>query len=127
MQKSRTTRETGNVGEQAVADFLVHNGYSILERNFTVRGGEIDIIAFKNGRLVFVEVKTRSPGALVSGERAVTKSKRGFLVRAAEIYYRRYKKEHGEALCRFDVASAVIENGRIISVKYYVNAFDAGT
>lgn len=126
MQKSATSREIGYIGEQAVAEFLVSNGYTILERNFTIRGGEIDIIAFKDGRLVFVEVKTRSPGALVSAERAVTPSKRRFLVRAAGVYYSRYKKEHGEAICRFDVAAAEIENGRINHVNYYVSAFDAG-
>ena len=127
MQKSRTTRETGNIGEEAVAEFLKAHGYEILERNFTVRGGEIDIIAFKEGRLVFVEVKTRSPDALSAGERAVTKRKRSFLLRAAGIYYRRYRTEKGEAICRFDVAAAVVKDGRIIKVRYYVNAFDAGT
>ena len=127
MQKSRTTRETGDIGEQAVAEFLTAHGYDILERNFTVRGGEIDIVAFKDGRLVFVEVKTRSPDALTAGEKAVTKRKRSFLMRAAGIYYRRYREKHGDALCRFDVAAAVIENGSIIKVRYYVNAFDAGT
>lgn len=126
MQKSKTSREIGDIGEQAVAEFLEHNGYSILERNFTVRGGEIDIIAFKGGRLAFVEVKTRSAGALVSAERAVTSEKRRFLIRAAGIYYSRYKKQHGEAVCRFDVAAATIENGKIKHVSYYVSAFDAG-
>lgn len=126
MQKNKTSREIGDIGERAVADFLEHNGYTILERNFTIRGGEIDIIAFKDGRLAFVEVKTRAVGALVSAERAVTPAKRGFLVRAARVYYSRYKKEHGEAVCRFDVAAAVIENGSIKHVNYYVSAFDAG-
>lgn len=127
MQKNRKARETGNIGENAAAAFLESRGYTILERNFTVRGGEIDIIAYKDGRLAFVEVKTRSPDALVSGERSVTKAKRNFIIRAAGIYYSRYRQAHGEAVCRFDVAAAVLENGKITHVRYYVGAFDAST
>ena len=119
-------RETGNIGEEAVAGFLEHNGYTILERNYTVRGGEIDIIAKKGETLVFVEVKTRREGALVSGERAITEKKRRFIVRTAGIYLRRYVKEHGEMKCRFDVASVVVADGKVKHAKYYVAAFGAG-
>lgn len=120
-----TSREIGDIGENAVADFLAHNGYEILERNFTVRGGEIDIIARKGERLAFVEVKTRKSGSLTSGESAVTASKRRFLLRAAEIYYRGYKAKFGSALCRFDVAAVELDGGKVKHVKYYVAAFDA--
>lgn len=123
--QQKKSRDIGNIGENAVADFLKSNGYDVLERNFTVRGGEIDIIAFKSGRLVFVEVKTRSSNAWISGERAVTPAKRKFLIRAAGIYYNRYKKEHGEAICRFDVAAVELENGCVKHVNYYVSAFNA--
>lgn len=120
-----TSREIGDIGENAVAAFLVHNGYDILERNFTVRGGEIDIIARKEDRLAFVEVKSRKSGALTSGESAITPCKRAFIVRTADIYYRRYKETHGTAKCRFDVAVAEINDGKIKRVRYYVAAFDA--
>ena len=39
----KNSRKTGDIGEQATADFLVKNGYEILRRNYTVRGGEIDM------------------------------------------------------------------------------------
>jgi putative endonuclease len=120
-----TSREIGDIGEEAVARFLKQNGYEILERNFTVRGGEIDIIAQKNGRLAFVEVKSRKSGSLTTGESAITAKKRGFIVRTADIYYRRYKAKYGTALCRFDVAVAEIDCGKVKHVKYYVSAFDA--
>lgn len=120
-----TSREIGDIGENAVAAFLVHNGYEILERNFTVRGGEIDIIARKEDRLAFVEVKSRKSGALTSGESAITPRKRSFIVRTADVYYRRYKETHGTAKCRFDVAVAEINDGKIKRVRYYVAAFYA--
>ena len=51
-------RKAGNIGEDAVCGFLVRHGYEIIKRNFTVRGGEIDIIAKKADIIAFVEVKT---------------------------------------------------------------------
>ena len=54
-------RKAGNIGEDAVCGFLVRHGYEIIKRNFTVRGGEIDIIAEKADIIAFVEVKTLLP------------------------------------------------------------------
>lgn len=126
MRRKNESRKIGSAGEDAAAAFLSEHGYEILERNFTVRGGEIDIIARKNEYLVFVEVKSRSADSWISGEQAVTYKKRRFIVRTAGIYYDRYKEIYGEAVCRFDVAAVVIENGRIAHMKYYVAAFDSG-
>ncbi|MBP5618294.1 MAG: YraN family protein, partial [Clostridia bacterium] len=58
---------TGERGEKLAARYLRRKGYRILERNFQTRFGEIDLIARKGDQLVFVEVKTRAPGAPVSG------------------------------------------------------------
>lgn len=52
-------RETGRRGEELAADHLVRRGFSILERNFRTRWGELDIIAFDGRTLVFCEVKSR--------------------------------------------------------------------
>ncbi|EAX48690.1 protein of unknown function UPF0102 [Thermosinus carboxydivorans Nor1] len=50
----------GKMGENAAADYLARNGYKILMRNYRCRIGEIDIVAERQGTIVFVEVKTRS-------------------------------------------------------------------
>lgn len=115
-------REIGNAGEDIVCVFLEKNGYTVLERNYTVRGGEIDIIAEKNDVIAFVEVKLRREGAAVSGEEAVNISKRRHLILAAE----RYMLQCGESKNgRFDVAAVEqLKNGRL-RMKYYVAAFDA--
>ncbi len=47
----------GKWAEDVAAGYLKSNGYKILDRNFRTRFGEIDIIAFKQGTLIFVEVK----------------------------------------------------------------------
>ena len=52
-----TTKEIGDFGEKAAEDYLVEMDYLILERNYRLKFGEIDIIAAKDGGLVFVEVK----------------------------------------------------------------------
>ena len=68
-------RDIGNNGEEAAANYLAAHGYAVLERNFTRRGGEIDLIAEKDGGTVFVEVKTRkndrygSAAEYVNGEK----------------------------------------------------------
>lgn len=116
-----TSREIGNIGEDAVCNFLIKNGYEILDRNFTVRGGEIDIIAKKNEIIAFVEVKTRSEGALQTGEEAITDEKKRHLMFAAQQYFYRLDEPLN---CRFDVAVAEVCNKKIKHLKYYVSAFD---
>ena len=118
----KNSRKIGDIGERATADFLLRNGYEILKRNYTVRGGEIDIIARKGSVTCFVEVKTRKHDPLTSGEDAITKAKKNHLIYAAQ----RYLDRLGEPCsARFDVAVVEHENGRVKKVRYYVSAFDA--
>lgn len=54
-----SSKITGNYGEELACQFLKKLHYKILERNYRIRGGEIDIVAKDGETLVFVEVKTR--------------------------------------------------------------------
>jgi putative endonuclease len=54
------TQKTGEIGENIAVKFLVKHGFSILDRNYTKKWGEIDIIAEKANKLYFVEVKSIS-------------------------------------------------------------------
>ena len=65
-----TTKEIGDFGEKAAEDYLVEMDYLILERNYRLKFGEIDIIAARDGGLVFVEVKTRKPQKARTGEKS---------------------------------------------------------
>lgn len=114
----------GNIGENAVCDFLIRNGYEILKRNFTIKGGEIDIIAKKNNVIAFVEVKTRKPNALEDGESAITYKKKSFIIKTAEYYVDNYGNE--DDIYRFDVAVVTADKGDIKKIRYYAGAFDAG-
>jgi putative endonuclease len=62
-QRPSTSRRTlGSLGEQAAAEHLERLGYSVIARNVRTRHGEIDLIAFGENALVFVEVKSRASG-----------------------------------------------------------------
>ena len=52
------SREKGNIAEDKAVDFLLKNGFAVVERNFYSRFGEIDIITSKDETLHFVEVKS---------------------------------------------------------------------
>ena len=89
MQKSNR-RATGNAGEEFAARTLENSGYTILCRNYTCKGGEIDIIATYQSFLCFVEVKLRS---LESGETAslsVDDKKLGNIRHAIEQFLNEY-------------------------------------
>lgn len=49
----------GAKGEEEVCKYLIRKGYTIIDRNFRCKQGEIDIIASKLNELIFIEVKTR--------------------------------------------------------------------
>jgi len=61
-------------------------GYRIIDTNWRCHAGEIDIVASKDSRLVFFEVKYRSSGAYGSGEEALTQAKVHRLQRLAGAY-----------------------------------------
>ncbi|MCK4905073.1 YraN family protein [bacterium] len=104
--KKRDRKDAGKIGENIAVKFLTRKGYSILEQNFRVKGGEIDIIASKDNTLVFVEVKSRTSTEYGTGEEAVTYTKRKKLILAAKIYLK-YKGE--DYNCRFDVIAILFD------------------
>lgn len=86
MVNDRSKLFRGHEGEEYAARYLQELGYAILERNYRVAGGEIDIIARMKNILVFVEVKTRSSLRYGYPEEAVSFSKRRRIARAARCY-----------------------------------------
>lgn len=66
--------------------FLEEKGYQIIDRNFLIRGGEIDLVAIQGEVLVFVEVKTRFGSAFGLPEEAITPWKLRALIRTAQFY-----------------------------------------
>lgn len=117
-------RSIGELGETAVCRMLTQRGAEILCRNFTIRGGEIDIIARQGEYLLFVEVKTRRPGSLISGAAAVDAKKQQFLIRTAETYLLQHPCDLQP---RFDVAEVEYSGSFVRHIEYIENAFYAGS
>ncbi len=87
----KNTRLYGTYGENAAAKYLEEKGFTILCRNYCVKGGEIDIVAAKGDKIYFVEVKARQAS---SGERpmeAVDETKRKRLALSAEKFLEEYR------------------------------------
>lgn len=113
----------GRKGEDITADYLRRKGFIIYKRNYHSRFGEIDIIAEKGDLLLFVEVKTRSENAMVSGAEAVDYNKQSRIRMTASDFLR---KTHSEYRCRFDVSEVTVmvgEKGFKYRLKYVTDAF----
>jgi putative endonuclease len=96
------SRERGAQAEARAAAYLSGRGYQILERNFTCKAGELDIVARQGDTVVFVEVKSRSSTAFGLPQEHVTAAKRAKLLRAAGFY----AKVRGlDCPLRFDVVA----------------------
>ena len=80
-------RATGNRGEEKAAEYLISNGYSIIERNFNTKFGEIDIVARNaDGTIVFVEVKSAKKEISIAPEKNITFHKLRKFARTVEMF-----------------------------------------
>ncbi len=94
-------RSVGNQAETLACTYLQDLGYTILTRNYTIRGGEIDIIAQKGEWLVFVEVKARYNHNYGRPQESITYFKLKALQKTALFYIQKIK--WGNKPYRFDL------------------------
>ena len=116
-------KNTGNEAEQATAQFLKHQGLTIVKRNFYCRRGELDIIAKDQETLVFVEVRARKHNAMVNPIESVGPSKQRRLISAAGYYIHRFGLHNSP--CRFDVVGVTPGADGSHQFQWIPNAFDA--
>ena len=95
----------GAAAEQLAADYLCRRGLALVERNFRVRGGEIDLVCRDGKTTVFVEVRVRSRSDFGGAAASIGAAKQARLILAA----RHWLVRHGETPCRFD---CVLLDGR---------------
>jgi putative endonuclease len=102
-------RRRGRAGEERAAAWYVERGWEIVDRNWRVREGEIDLVVRRGATLVFCEVKTRSSDRFGTAAEAVTPAKQ----RRVRMLARRYLAAGGvhAAEVRFDVAA--VTGGRV--------------
>lgn len=106
-----TKKAFGAEGEELALRFLEKNKkMKLVSRNFTIRGGEIDLILTHKKTLVFCEVKTRTPKSkdLGSAAMAVDKRKQQHLIRTAKVFLGKYAQQLKFEECRFDVVEVYL-------------------
>ncbi len=113
---------TGAEGEKMAAEFLLRQGYRILERNFRTVLGEIDLIAKDGKVLVFVEVKARSGIRFGVPQMAVDLRKQAKMSRVALVYLSQKKLEACE--CRFDVIGITKGSNGGAEIEHFKDAFE---
>lgn len=114
-------RSLGDLGERLAEQHLLANGYSIREKNFRTREGEIDIIADQGETLVFIEVRTRRGARMGSAADSVTPVKQQRLVALAEAYGQ--MREDLPEDRRIDVIALDLSaEGRLLSLDHIENA-----
>lgn len=124
LKKRDTRRQTGQIGEEAACQSLLEGGYSVIERNWRCKTGEIDIIAELAGRIIFVEVRTRKEGGRFgSAAESVDYRKQQKVRENARVYLRSVGKS--DALIRFDVIAIAINrlDNAIVAYRHYESAF----
>lgn len=111
--------ELGKRGEQLAIDFLVENGYTILEKNFRFLKAEVDIIAEKENTIVAVEVKTRRSNFFGNPQDFVNPKKIKLLVSAMDFFV---TEKDLEVNVRFDIV-AILINSKESKIKHITDAF----
>lgn len=113
----------GSIGEKIAAGFLKKRGYHIRETNFRCRAGEIDIVAEKDGCLVFIEVRTKTNLKFGLPEESVTQDKREKLVNTALTYLASH--DNISDMWRIDfVAVELDQQGKVTRLEVIENAVD---
>jgi putative endonuclease len=120
---TKTTKDFGKEGEDIAVDYLISNGYEIIERNYRFGKGEIDVIIKDSSTnyIAFVEVKSRKNLEFGDPVYGITKNKIKQMRRMAELYL--YDKQLSELDCRFDVVTVLLRGKEKPIVEHYINAF----
>ncbi len=111
--------KTGSIGEERAATFLKESGYVLLEQNYRLPWGEVDLIARDKRVLVFCEVKTWNTYSEENLERAVGKKKQKKIVSVAKYFLKKNPEYEGDRI-RFDV---ILMQDHMSRIKHIENAF----
>ena len=112
-------QEKGKKGEDLASRYLESKGYQIRERNFRFGRNEIDIIAQKDGILIFIEVKLRTSSNFGFPEEMLKEAQKERIISAAQEYIFEIDWEQD---IRFDII-AILQNKSIFEIEHFEDAF----
>jgi putative endonuclease len=119
--QNKTTREKGREGEEIAAAYLESKGYTILEQNYFYQRAEVDIVAYDEDAIVFVEVKMRKNTDFGDPSEFVTDSKKKLIYKAAEAWL--YERKMTGSPVRFDVVAIVKPENEAPDIQHFEHAF----
>jgi len=112
MNREKTIKKTGKIGEDLAAEYLKLNDYRILARNFHSKFGEIDIIAEKDSTIYFFEVKTRTENSFTQPEESITQRKITRIIKTAQIFFQKAREanhfEYGRKSWRISLIGIIL-------------------
>ena len=114
------SRLLGAFGEQEAAKYLRSKGYKIMTANFRTYVGEIDLIAETKDTVCFVEVKTRTEGAMLPPGSAVDRHKERNIEGSSLVYINRYKVTKKP---RYDIIEIIVNENKVVSLNHIEGAF----
>ena len=119
---ARDRKSTGYFGEEIACKVLEKKGYRLLSRNYTIRGGEIDLVMEKDNEIVFAEVKTRRNEHYGEAMESITPQKKKRILRAAEVYLCGTRKDDPD-IRFFAVVVILDDDDRVKKVEIYEDIF----
>lgn len=115
-----TNKTIGKYGEEIAKNFLIKNGFKILEMNYRYsKAAEIDIIASKNNILHFIEVKTRTQTIFGSPLEAITPKKLESIYLCSRYYLQNCKKRYSKI--QIDAIGIVLNKGKEAEINFIEN------
>ncbi len=112
----------GARGEAIAVAYLKGQKYTVVERNFRCKAGEVDIVARDGATFVFVEVKTRRTLSFGPPQASVTPFKQRQISTAALVWLA--KRRLQEANARFDVIAILLRDHTVPAIEHIRNAFE---
>lgn len=115
-------KELGDFGENYVSNYLKDLGFKVIGRNYHTKHGEIDIIATKDGKIHFVEVKTRKSLLFGTPEEAYSLKKQERIIKAALGYL---KDNNINKSFQIDLVALILnDKNEVLSIAMYDNAIN---
>lgn len=111
----------GKIGEEIAVKYLQDIGYEIIQRNYSCKLGEIDVIAKYKGELIIIEVKTRTSNLYGQPAEAVNDIKQKHIFKAAQYYLIKNKME--DTLVRIDVIEVYLNKNKTYKLNHIKQVF----
>ena len=124
LSNSNNSQEQGKIAEEKVSQYLIKNNFKIIQRNYTYKHLEIDIIALsKNELLIFIEVKYRKK-KLANGFNiydSISHKKKNNIIRCAS-YFRTKYPQYKNLFCQYDIVFCYYQQ-KDFMIEHFPNAF----